>query len=292
MAKVDLKEKRQYFPEHMDSAFDLSSGGMGVHLHSVDHFAKGKELPKWAKGSLFQPNSNYLVNPYVFGWAWKQGMDPFFKEEGPYKRSSHSEASVRLLDHMNVGYDELRRHQLRIVLSGEETVTGAEPGAHISETEFVDLLKASKKSGLVNFEGNEPPKIVPPDDDFSFAVNVTKAGVDIDSKLWQEWEVIKLSERFRDRTLQLATYKLGAMLGLTEQLTFDAQALGVPYPATYRPGRDLTVWEANWQKMFGEDMPDLSGLYEKAHQVFVENSAKEDPLTAYLIPLTSLPNLA
>lgn len=67
-AMVDsLAEKRQYFPGLMDSAFDLSSGGMGVHLHAVSAFAARQELTKGAKESLQTSSANYLVNPYVFG---------------------------------------------------------------------------------------------------------------------------------------------------------------------------------------------------------------------------------
>ena len=30
-----MEEKRKYFPKHIDSAFDLASSGMGIHLHAL-----------------------------------------------------------------------------------------------------------------------------------------------------------------------------------------------------------------------------------------------------------------
>lgn len=91
--------------------------------------------------------------------------------------------------------------------------------------------------------------------------------------------------------LRLATYKLGAMLTLTEQLTFDAKALGVPVPPTYRPNDPSGKWLATWQKLFGESMPDLQGLYRQAHTVFTANASREDPLLAHLFTIETLPHL-
>lgn len=288
----NIAEKTQYFPGRLDSAFDLSSGGMGIHLHSVADFVARRELAKWAHGSLAQPNSNYLVNPYVFGWRWKEGQDTFFRDSGPHVTSPHSEAHLRLFDEMNDEYDRMRRVQMRLVLGGEGAVAIPDPEAPIvDEGEFTSLLVAADARGLIKYDPKTPPKIEVADDDFSLAVNLAKSGVEISKDLWVQWDTIKFSDRFRAATLTAAVHKLGVMLALTEQLAFDAKALGVPVSSKYKPTKSIETWEANWQRLFEEPMPDIAGLYQHAHTVFVANASQEDSLVAHLFAIKELPHL-
>ncbi|MDO8618600.1 MAG: hypothetical protein Q7R49_01490 [Candidatus Daviesbacteria bacterium] len=289
----DLAEKGKFIPEHIDSAFDLSSGGMGIHLHSLDAFAQRRELPGYAKGSLTQPNSNYLVNPYIFGWTWKEGDPSIYKEFGPYARSPYSEQNVKLLEETHNEYKRLGKIQLRLLLGGEEALSVANPEAPITERgEFIGLLSTAKERGLIEADQQTLAEVGVTDNDFQLAVNLAKAKVKLNDSLWSTWDEIKLSDRFRDRTLVAATHKLGAMLGLTEQLVYDAAALGVPIPPTYRPSDPDGKWAANWQKVFGEPIPDLEGLYTQAYNVFVQNADQKDPLVTHLFSLAQLPQLA
>src|SRR3990167_7611042 len=216
----NIAEKIQYFPGRLDSAFDLSSGGMWIHLQSVADFSARRELAKWAHGSLAQPNSNYLANPYVFGWRWKEGQDTFFRDSGPHASSPQSESHLRLFDVMGDEYDRIGRVQIRLVLGGEKAITASDPEAPIvDEEEFTSLLVAADRRGLIKYDPKTSPKIEISDDDFTLAVNLSKNGVEISKDLWTQWDAIKLSDRFREATLRAAVHKLGVMLALTEQLT-------------------------------------------------------------------------
>lgn len=285
-------EKIEYFPGHIDSAFDLASGGMGIHLHSVADFAAGRELAEWAHGSLAQPNSNYLGSPYVFGWRWEKGQDTFFRDFGPHATSPHSEAHLRLFDVMHKEYDRMRRVQIRLVLGGEKAIAIPDPEAPIvDEGEFTSLLVAADARGLIKYDPKTLPKIEVADDDFSLVANFAKSGIKISKDLWTQWDAIKFSDRFRVATLTAAVHKLGVMLALTEQLTFDAKALGVSISSKYKPTESKGTWETNWQELFSEPMPDIAGLYKHAHTVFVANASQEDPLVAHLFAIKELPHL-
>lgn len=288
----DIAEKMQYFPGHIDSAFDLSSGGMGIHLHSVADFAARRKLAKWAHGSLAQPNSNYLVSPYVFGWRWKEGQDDSFRDWGPHATSPYSEAHLKLFDAMREEYDRLRRVQIRLVLGGEDAISIPNPEAPIiDEAEFTSLLVRANKRGLIKYDPKTSPKIEVADDDFTLVGNLAKNGVEISKDLWTQWDTIKFSDRFREATLRAAVHKLGVMLALTEQLTFDAKALRIPISSKYKPAESIEVWETEWKKLFGEPMPDIAGLYRNAHAVFAANASRKDPLVTHLFAIEELPHL-
>lgn len=287
----NLAEKRRYFPGHLNSAFSLSSGGMGIHFHAVAAFATRQELAKWAEASLGQSGSNYLVNPYVFGWAYKEGMDPIYKEYGPYARSSHSDLHIKLLNATHEEYKHLERVHLRLVLGGEEAISVGDPGAPVKEKEFIGLLTKANEQGLIKADPDTLSQVEIADDEFRLVINLMRAKVETNDSLYAIWATTKFSERFRDATLKAATHKLGVMLGLTDQLTFDAQALGIPIPPSYRPSEGIEKWEASWQRLFGESMPTLEGLYKQAHAVFVEHSDPDDPLVAHLFALDTLPQL-
>lgn len=286
-------EKRQYFPGHLDSAFSLSSGGMGIHSHAVAAFATGQELAEWAKASLGQSSSNYLVNPYVFGWVWKEGMAPIFKEYGPYAKSPYSDLHKKLLIATHEEYDRLGRVQLRLALGGEQAISVGDPGASINnEEEFIGLLTKANEQDLIKAGPDTLSQVEIADDKFSLGINLMRAKVETNGNLWVIWDTITFSERFRDATLTAAIHKLGVMLGLTDQLTFDAKALGIPIPPTYRPSDPEGKWPTNWQRLFGEPMPDLDGLYRQAHNVFVRYADQRDLLIAHLFALDALPQLA
>ncbi|QQG41305.1 MAG: hypothetical protein HYV90_03995 [Candidatus Woesebacteria bacterium] len=287
-----IAEKIQYFPGHLESAFSLASGGMGIHLHSVADFVAGRDLAKWAHTSLAQSGSNYLTNPYVFGWRWKEGQDTMYLDYGPHATSPETQSNLRLFDVMNDEYDKMRSVQLRLVFGGEEAIAISDPEAPItSEEEFISLLVAASRQGLIKYDPKTSPKIEVADDEFSLVGNLIKNGVEISEDLWIRWEAVKFSDRFREATIRAAVHKLGVMLALTEQLTFDAKALGVPISSKYKPTISIETWEKNWQDLFKEPMPDISGLYRQAHAVFVESASKEDPLVTHLFAIKELPHV-
>lgn len=286
-----LAERREYFPQLMDNAFSLSSGGMGIHLHAVRALGKGQELPDWAKGSLDTSSSNYTATPYVFDWAPRPDTDDGFREE-PYSRSPLSDLHIKLLHETYDEYHRLKRTQLRLFLGGEEALSVSDPAAPITEAaEFTSLLSRAQKQGLIEGDPNTFDQVEITDVDFSFAMNLMKQGFKLADGFFPTLSEIKFSERFKPAILKASVHKLGAMLGVTDQLAYDASAMGIPFPPTYRPDDPDGKWEANWQRLFGEPIPTLEGLYKQAHGVLVEYADPLDPLVTHLFGLHTLPYL-
>lgn len=67
--------------------------------------------------------------------------------------------------------------------------------------------------------------------------------------------------------------------------------MGVPISSKYKPTESIEAWEANWQRLLEEPMPDIEELYQHAHTVFGENASQEDPLVAGLFAIKELPHL-
>lgn len=280
-----LVEKRRNFASHFESAFDLSGCGLGIHSHAVKGFADRKDLAEWAKRALSEPRSNYLVNGYVFAWRNNE------YDLVPYKKSPFSDAHLRLFNEMHARYSRLENIQTRLVLGGETALAVPDPQAPITtEEELTSLLVSAKVCGLITSDPITSPQIVLSNDGLKIK-RLANIGIEATDKLETQWDAVKFSERFREATLAAAVYKLGAMLALTDQLTFDANALGIPFPPTYKPNDLDGIWRANWQAILNEQMPDLAGLYTQAHAVFVSRADQEDPLIAHLLNLDLLPQL-
>ncbi len=255
-----LAEKRQYFPGRLDSAFDLASGGMGIHLHAVGLFAARKELPKWARESLTFYSANYLSTPYIYKWRGSQHF-----KIGPFALSPYSELNLKLFDAKDKEYSRIEMMQTRLLLGGEDALSVPNPESPITdEQEWASLLIKSSERGLIDYDAATAPQIPTPASFFDVVCNLSRAGIDIPDEFFAQHDALQFSERFRAATLEAAVHELAAMLAVTEQLTFDAQALGIPIPSDYRPTDSIDIWAANWQSMFGEPMPGLAGLYHQA----------------------------
>src|SRR3989344_8263945 len=63
------KDRPTIYEQDVRSAYDLASGGMGIHFHAVSALTEGRELPKWAVDSLSDYSCNFLSNPYIATWA-------------------------------------------------------------------------------------------------------------------------------------------------------------------------------------------------------------------------------
>ena len=92
-----------------------------------------------------------------------------------------------------------------------------------------------------------------------------QAGVGFSNTLIELFDKVQLSDRFTVVTSQAGIHKLGCMLAITDQLTYDTKISGRPLSARLCP----VELDSNWQEMFGESIPDLGGLYAQAHGVLV-----------------------
>lgn len=285
-----VEEKRRFFPSLLDSAYDLASGGMGIHLNAVDVFAAGRELTDWVGNSVRQFDSNYLVSPYVIGWTGRR--DACCKRSGPHATTPRNEDHLRLIVETSAEYDRLDRATLRVVLAGEEATSLGDIEAPLTDPEeFRELLVRATGRGLIQYDPTSSPEVEIADDEFGLARSLISTGIRYSDHLWTMFATAWFSDMFKMKTLQVAIHKLGCMLALTDQLTFDAQALGVPISRAYKPAEAAGEREKHWQRLFGKPMPGLEGLYQEAHAVLITKSDPQDPLIAYLYPLRELPQL-
>ncbi len=72
------------------------------------------------------------------------------------------------------------------------------------------------------------------------------------------------------------------MLGVTEQVFYDAYMSGVPVSADYRPDG----CEEGWRKFFGEELPTISQLYHDARATFTSVAGSNDSLIAQVLQLS------
>lgn len=288
---IPRPEQRRNFLERIDSAYDLSSIGIGIHLHAVDYFANGRDLPNWAEDSVTSYSSNYLSNPYISDWT-EDAWSGLSGNPRPSALSPYSKKHLQLLTVTREQYDRLERMQMRLVLGGSEALLATDPRAPISKEEYLSLLlKAKERGPLQQYETSLLLELEPAESAWSLTRSFYRRGVDSPVDLMAYWDSIRLSQDFRQETLQAALRKLGCMMAVTDQITFDAEVSGVPVPASYKPKRHLREWETNWQNMFGQPMPTIGELYQQAHAVLVQQADPNDPVIAHLFPMDQLPQL-
>lgn len=277
---------------------DLTHGGLAIQTMATDAFAKGEEnsLTESARKYLTTAASNHFNSPYVWSWELLGKESKIFNDDGPFSLSSiHSPQHVTLLLATRDDYEGLQSAQLRLLLGGEDAIVIDEPYSKISKDEFTHLLTRAASNGLIKDNPEYFPDIEIPDDGFGlwFNFGAKLLTEELGTNLTDTWERMKLSERFRERTLKAAVHKLGAHLGLVDQLTLDAYGSGDPVTAQFvstKYGMETII--AEWQERYGEPMPGIDGLYRQAYGVFTRVANRQDPLVTHLFDLPYLPQLA
>lgn len=277
----------------IDGAFDIASGGLGVHLYAVQDFAEGKPLNDKSKTSLSGYSCNYLRDPYVE--AWRDSPNPFFSHIKIQHLSPLTPQHTTLLNATENFYQQIEWEQMRVLLGGDDIVL-PDAGAPISKEEMRFLIGRATERGLLEVDINNLPPIEPAETYYQLTLNLVERGiptrVEVSEELGRRAEALDFSDRFRKRMFLAGVYKLGSMLAVTDQLTYDLAQQGNPVPAHYKPIVHRDLYEQNWLKLFGEPMPDIDGLYRQAHGIFTELADPQDPLVAHLFDLPSLPQLA
>ncbi|MEO8582123.1 MAG: hypothetical protein ABI425_06165 [Patescibacteria group bacterium] len=277
----------KFYPETIDSAYDLASGGMGILLYGLKAYAKGEQSELIAD-NVTRMNSNYIGNPYVMDWVEPGSMG----SSGPTFKTPRNEAHLALLRESYDEYDRIHRAQMRIVLGGEN-IQGDIFAPFDDKSEFTGLLLQAVSRNLLELENGDHASRIPISDSFSdLIINLYTNGAGVTDSFLPIANMAELSDQFHAVTLQAATHKLACMLAITDQLTFDAKELGLPYARSYKPPRAPGKWEDNWLKEFGELMPQLGSFYEHAHTLVLSLSNPEDSLIAHIKELPSLPQLS
>jgi len=290
MGKAELNveqnpERKNFFEDYIRSAFDLSSGGMGIHLHAVSLLNQGKQLDYWAKASLGNYSSNFLVRPYIFVWTGRDSND---FGDGPSNLSPYSNEHLNLLRVTREIYGKIDENQIRVVLAGDEYISRE----RLTLDELHNsLLPVARSAGLVSLTGEFEFKRVPYSVGRLFG-DLYKANIEMSQELENRMDLVGDNPIFANEIRQAAIYKLGCMLAVTDQFTYDANKQGTPTQANFRPPDPEGTWNNNWQKLFGEPMPTIEELYNQAYGVLKDNIDPNDPITAHFVNLETLPQFA
>lgn len=289
MSRVEgRKDRPSVYEEDIRGAYDLSSGGMGIHYHAIAALSEGKTLPSWAVDSLREYSCNFLASPKIATWAGT--MD---KEFGirPKSITPRTPQHRTLVAETIRRYEELGDSKIRMLLAGEEGLTGREGTPLTTDELLVELLPAGIEKGIVPM-GMHLEVWSTPHSLTGLMCDLLNSRVRVEDHFWEAMKATDMDERFMPATRHAAVYKLGCMLGAVDQVTYEAAQQGKPFLKTYHPRTFRSEWEQGWQKVFGEPLPTLEELYKQAHSTFATNVDKADPLVTHLVELNELPQLA
>lgn len=278
-------QTHRFLMETVDSAYDLASGGMGVQTHALRGWhAHSADIPDWVFPNIISGSSNYLGNPYVFKW-----LDP---ENMPYIPSTH----IRYRTDLTPKHKELFLHQAavskglrwkleRATLAGEQGLQVDHPDDAISPTELRWYLQKAQERGILRVHDPEAathmPQIQTP---FELDIFAERFGIEFTgSTYFTVRDQTALSDHFYNSFTDAAVLKLGCMIALTHQLSYDASQSGYPITGTYTPQGEM--WEKSWRELFEEDIPDIRTLTHNADTVFRNLADPADPVTAHLFEM-------
>jgi hypothetical protein len=285
----------KHFEDEIISAYDLSSSGMGMQLHTVDLAHKTDDLnslPDWAKENFPISNSNYIGSPSMLGWLF-----PGRNAGIPDHLSSHSDQHLRLFKEMSNLYSEIQWAQLREVLDSMMGVKSSDPISPITDIELQEYFKLADSLGLLERFGEGGGKNVDElisqlpelDTDLYDPDELThrmgRTGVFFVDIIYDDMYKLRLTPQYREKTLKASTYKLGTMLAITEQILYDAKASAVPISASFTPPDLDGRYHLNWQKTFDEELPTIEDLATHAQTTLARYSDPHDQFVGYLLGL-------
>ena len=282
-------EQGFFYESNIRSAFDLASGGMGIHLHAVSDLTSGKPLESWGKGSVRHYSCNYLVTPYV--QIWTGNLDNSYSS-GPLSLSPFSEDHLRLINASKGLYKKINEKRLRLVLASNESATQSDLDRPLTLEELNgELLPMARDSGLIVYDESFKLTKIPYSVGGLFG-EMYRAGVHINDEFDNRMDNVDENPVLDNEISAASIYKLGAMLAVTDQFTYDAFQQGMTIPADFRPPDLSGNWSAKWQRLFNKEFPTIEELYDQAFVVFKASADPNDPIIQYLFTnLEKLPHL-
>lgn len=285
-SKEESKVRTDIYWQQANTAYDLSSYGMGVHSYAVKLLTEGIELPDWLQESIKTRGSNYLDTPYVSS----------LEEKDTTQSNPHFASHVKLIQGMKQEYNGIKNKKRRYFLGGENGLHNVtNPSAPISEDEVEFYLEEAQRQKLFTLSGTVDISKAQRAFSQSFFALMFRDLNDIGIVQSNDAQTIyfeRLDDKMFDGPVQKAAiYKLGAMLAVTDQFTYDAAQQGIPIHSTFRPNDPEGKSEAAWVETFGTTVPIFKNLYSEAHGIFTHSADHNDPLTQYLFEMKELPQL-
>lgn len=273
---------------HLDTAYDIGNCGIGTQLHAVSRLFHGEMDEDWVFDSVTETGSNFLVNErYILGTTGNPEDD-----EGSVFFSPRIPNHIRLSSRMRQRYKRLETDFMRMTMGGEVSLDGVE-NDEITRGEWNSLLLTAQSNGLLTLGQGLPDQvnIVTNPFQFSFMLkHIHEASINSVS-FANAYESSQYAQRFRPAIQDAAIDKLGTMMGLVDQLTFEAAALGSPVSSEYRPLNKKMQVEKYWPEYFGEELPGIGRLYEQAHEVFTRVADPNDPYLGHILSMPTLSQL-
>lgn len=270
--EVVTKERLYSISNALKAAFDLSSGGIGVMSQSLVDLDLNTTISETSYKCLIDAKSNFLTQSYVFGWGGS------IDDDKPLFLSPLSDKHLELFRQMRQEYARLGRRALRYFFGEEQTVedfANGDPESPIQKSELKRIVEIARDKGIVKKAPDEVPDLDDyTDDEFDLWKMLDSKGIEIDMDAWDRLYKFKFSKEPKPQLRKAATYKLGCMLALIEQLTFEAKALRNPIPDNFKPY---------------EDLPDLLHVYQEAFGVFTQRVGDNDT-ASYLLAFPTLPH--
>ncbi len=259
------------FLDATELAYDLGSCGLGVMYHSAQRYLETPEpFPSWVEDSILGKNSNYLFQQYVLGWMGQE----LFRSSRPVNLNPYAGQHLRLIQAVVTEFDALEKmnHQLpdrdfREYISLPDDIV---------EKGLPDLARERNILKGYNLSPERVEILIQEGvDDYLYHVRSRKA------------KEMVVGEKFLEAQRRAVLYKLGGMLAVTEQVTFDAYKQGFPISADFKPQKKHE-W---WKRLFEEPLPNIEQLYEQAFAVFAKHMDPQNPTSGYLLDISKLPYL-
>ncbi len=284
MSEQKLGDEKVDFIQSIRSAYDLSSAGMGVVLHSVRKLDLGENLSEWESESIDRFGSNYIVQPYILFWLRPERLGDFLYGSVVKNQSDLAEKHKELILTAEERYDYLKWNIFRMTLANEDSDTFKQSGQPFSKKELLAFLKRGVKNGMIEGDSNSIEKILPADSETSLTRNIYKARVDLTDRFFEEYRRLFFTDRYKKQLLTCATLKLGSMLAVTDLIASDASKSGTPIPYSFKP----PLFDKGWKEAFNKPVPCIGDLYKEAYSVFCSVAEPKDPLIAHLFSLKEL----
>lgn len=95
--------------------------------------------------------------------------------------------------------------------------------------------------------------------------------------------------RNKDKLLIANIYKLGCMLAILEQVTYEAMAIGWPFRAEYLP--PVSDYQASWMREYNQKLPTIGYFYQDIYSVVANFAPAYDNFLAHILLLPKPNNL-
>lgn len=199
---------------------------------------------------------------------------------------------VKLLAATAAEYERLTWAQTRLMLAGEEGLAVEDPGKSIRPDETPAYVLAAESQGVIINKVRPIPEVQLGIGSVGVILSLQPLGFYFGREALVEGDSrVKRDVRFRDQILRAGIHKLGCLLAVTDQLTFEKRIKGHhvdPEYATWVGGNEETLYLS----MFNEPkLPGIHAVYQKSHSLLLSSADPNDPLLQHLFPMTALSNL-